>query len=172
MYQFRFQLEFQDMLTLNLIHEKVHRRWWSGLLRVLGIALGAAALLEAALMLIFLREKVGLALVLALLGAAMVTAPCWRPRLNAWQSQRMLVRGGGEQTVTLADDGIHGHDEKGEGVSPWSAVEEAYHARGLYLLFVDRKHALILPERALERGDAAALKAFLEEKLQRNIKEL
>lgn len=172
MYQFRFQLEFQDMLALNLVHEKAHRRWWGRLLRVLGIALGAAALLEAALMLIFLREEAGLALVLTLLGAVMVTAPCWRPRLNAWQSQRMLVRGGGEQTVTLADDGIRGHDEKGEGVFPWSAVEEAYHARGRYLLFVDRKHALILPERALERGDEAGLRAFLEEKLQRKVKEL
>ena len=75
MYQFHFQLEFQDMLALNLVHEKVHRRWWGRLLRVLGIALGAAALLEAALMLIFLREEAGLALALALLGVAMVTAP-------------------------------------------------------------------------------------------------
>ncbi len=51
-------------------------------------------------------------------------------------------------------------------------MEEAYHARGRYLLFVDRKHAMILPERALEQGDAAGLNAFLEDKLQRKVKEL
>lgn len=169
MYQFQFECDFQELLTLNRVHEKVHRSWWRSLIRGLSVVVGVIALLETGLLVALGTETPFLCALLVVMGLILLSGGFWRPRLSAWQSKRMQVKHAGESTVTLDEEGAHGCNLKGNNFSPWASFEEAYYSRECYLLFVDRTHALVLPVRALTQGDPAALRAFLEEKLQKEI---
>ena len=76
----------------------------------------------------------------------------------------MQIRDLGEVTVTLDDAGVRERSRKGESFYPYSSFISCFHSRGRYFLFVDKKHAVILPEQAIAVGDPAALGAKLSEK--------
>ena len=67
-------------------------------------------------------------------------------------------------TVTLDDAGVREQGRKGEGFYPYASFIGCFHSRGRYFLFLDKKHAVILPEAAMAVGDPAALGARLAEK--------
>lgn len=106
------------------------------------------------------------------LGIAAITAiafECFRPAMLSRRSQKTSLQGAGELTVTLDETEVHCHHGKGDVRYPWSAFVDGYYCRGQYLLFLDKLHAVGLPERALVVDDPATLRAFLEEKLQKEI---
>ena len=84
----------------------------------------------------------------------------------------MLLKGMGSITVELTEEGIRGQSGKGEDHYPYSSVIGACHYGGCYFLFLDERHAILLPERALILGSPIALKPWLEEKLKKEILEL
>lgn len=178
MYQFQFEYDFQDLLTLNRVYEKVYRRW-IGPLRIFNIVIGVILWLEAVAVMSFLSALewggttyLVTAVVFMLLGTLFLTGWYWRPRLNAWSSKRLLVKNSGELTVSLEEDGVRDSCKKGESFHPWDAFISSFHSRGRYLLFIDKRHAIILPERAMIQGDSTVLRAFLEAKLQKKVKEI
>lgn len=91
---------------------------------------------------------------------------------TAWRSKRMMVEGAGELTADLEETGVRGRSQKGEDFYPYGSFIGAYHYKGRYFLFQDKKHAVLLPDAGLVEGDAAELKNFLEQKLGTAIQEL
>lgn len=170
MYRFQFKYDFEDAMTMCRVHEKVHRRWPTLIVRVFGVALGIFALLDAAFLIALGTDSIGLCVVLMVLGLLLLSEKLWRPRLNAWQIAR--VSADVVLTVALEEDGVRSESEKGESWNPWSAFDEAWYSKERYLLFLDKRHVVILREQALVKGDPAGLRVFLEDKLQMEIKEI
>jgi len=74
--------------------------------------------------------------------------------------------------VALEEDGLREHSLKGEGFYPWRAFIDVCRSRGSYLLFLDKKHAVILPQRIISEETILPLERFLTEKFGKEIKEI
>ena len=163
-YQFKVNgYTIQDLVILCRVTAKRYR-WartllFRGIALILGlIMLGMGALILAA------EGSTVLGIALILLSLLYLTLSIFYYRLTAWRSSRMQIKDVGEITVTLDDAGVREQSRKGEGFYPYSSFISCFHSRERYLLFLDKKHAVILPEQAITVGDPAALGAKLAEK--------
>lgn len=163
-FQCEVHYTYQDMLALTKLVAKTYRKWWSILLRVLLIVLGAFLLLTFLLSVWLLGDPVEELLVPGIVGALCLLVGLFRHRLNALQSYRMLVKGAEDGRFTLDEDGFHEETAKGHSDHPYSAFFEIMYYRERYFLFLDKRHAYVLPLRCLVEGDPAALGSFLEQK--------
>lgn len=170
MFQFQYEYTLEDMNALSRISAKTYRRKkvliYRAVLAVMGIAyLGMGVLLLSG-------GSTAPGVILAVAGVLFAAVSLLYHQGSAWRTKRLMVGGEGGFTVTLEEESVHGKSESGESAYPYSAVIGAYHYRERYFLFLDTHHAMLLPERALTRGDSAALRGFLEEKLKKEIKEM
>lgn len=170
MFQFQYDYTLEDMNALSRVTAKTYRRKKVLILRVVLALLGLAYLFVGGVMLSGKGTIPGLILIAAgLLFGAMAV---FYHQGTAWRSKRMMVEGMGSLTVTLEEEGLRGKSGLGEEFFLYSAVIGGYHYRERYFLFLDKRYATLLPERALTQGDPAGLRSFLIEKLKVEIKEL
>lgn len=170
MFQFQYSHTLEDMNALSRVSAKTYRRKRVLIYRGVLALLGIVYLVMGGLILSHGGIVAGLILLAA---GALFSAIClFYHQGTAWRSKRMALEGEKDFTVTLEENGIHGKSEKGEGTNVYSAVIGAYHYKKRYFLFLDKRHALLLPERGLIQGDPAQLKDFLSEKLGKEVKEL
>ena len=59
-----------------------------------------------------------------------------------------------------------------DGKFAYSAFKELYHSEGAYYLYIDKAHAVVLPERCFTQGDPAAFGPFIAEKTGLEVKEI
>lgn len=172
--QFQFYFpkgyETRDLILLNKTAARAFHRWWNLLSRVLLCGLGAVTLLGGILTLTAAggtHEMLSASLFPMILGAAWLVLGLENFRLSAWLSRRLQIRNAGGVTVTLDDGGVtEATQNKGSTRYEYSAFTAVFRRGTTYVLFLDRKHALLLPERVLTRGDPNALGSFLHDRLQ------
>lgn len=169
-FQFKLTYAFEDLLVLNRVVRKTYRRWPARISRGVGFFL-CALCVPLGIFLLYLGELLTGFLDL-LLGLVILALTIWYDRINAWASRRLLLKDTGEITVTLDEDGLLEQSLKGEAFYPYGAFIGGFHCRGRYLLFLDKKHGVILPEYAVTAGDPAALGVWLTEKLGKEIIEV
>lgn len=168
-YQFKLNgYEFKDLLVLCRVTAKRYRRGRTAVHRTIYVLAGLVLLATGALLLLEATLQKGDSL---LLGAVLLAAGLlylglgiFYHRLTAWRSHQMQLKDVGEVTVTLDDAGVREQGRKGEGFYPYASFIDCFHSRGRYFLFLDKKHAVILPEAAMAVGAPAALGARLAEK--------
>lgn len=166
-FRFQFSYTFEDLVVLNRVVRKTYRRRSYAICRAVGFLLGAVSLLMGLLLLVLGERSSGL---LGLIpGLAILALSIWFDQINAWASQRLLMKGTGEIAVALGEDGVREESLKGEAVYPYQAFIGGFVCRGRYLLFLDKKHAVILALEAMTQGDPAELGPWLADKLGGNI---
>ena len=92
-------------------------------------------------------------------------------RIVAWLSARMQLKTGSLDT-TFAEDEISVVTDKLKEQYPYSSVIEAYHYKKTYFLYVDKRHAMLLPERCFTEGDVSLFGEFISEKCKVTVKEV
>lgn len=170
MFQFQYDYTLEDMNALSRVSAKTYRRKKALVYRTIMTLLGIAYLALGIYALAHRSWIMGTIFFAA--GAFFGAAAVFYHQGTAWRSRRMMVEGEGVFTVDLEEDSIRGKSAKGEGSYLYSAVIGAYHYKERYFLFLDKRYALLLPERGLTQGDPAELKEFLSEKLGKEVKEL
>lgn len=170
MFRFQFDYTLEDMNALSRLAGKTYRRKKVLITRTVLALLGLAYLAMGALF--FADQSWVVGIILFVAGVFFAAVAIFYHQGTAWRSKRMMVEGEGTFTVDLEEENVRGRSGKGESAYPYSAVTGAYHYQERYFLFVDKRHAMLLPERGLVQGDGAALKGFLEEKLGKEIKEI
>lgn len=170
MFQFRYEYTLEDMNALSRVTARTYRRKKVLLYRAVLVLLGAAYLAIGGLMLFHQSWAVGIVLFAA--GLLFTALSLFYHQGIAWRTKRMMVEGEGDFTVELEEESIRGKSEKGESAYPYSAVIGAFHYKERYFLFLDKRHAMLLPERALIKGDRTVLNGFLTEKLGKEIEEI
>lgn len=180
--EFRFELpegySYQDMLMLcrAYVRKGPVRRWLDRLFRLCMILLGGAWILSALSWLDggYVGETPLWILVVCpmLIGIFLLALGLFLDRLSAWGSRRRNLQNAGRILVCLNEDGVTEETKKGKDIRPYSAFTEAYACKGYWLLFVDQRHAYILPQAAMTAGDPAVFSDFLTEKTGKTIKRI
>lgn len=170
MYQFQYDYSLEDLNALSRVAGKTYRRTKVVVFRTVLALLGVAYLYVGGVLIAGGGTLVGIILLVA--AALFGSLAIFYHQGTAWRSKRMMVEGMGSLTVTLEEEGLRGESGLGEEFFLYSAIIGAFHYRDRYFLFLDERHATLLPERALTEGDPAGLRSFLTEKLGAEIKEL
>lgn len=170
MFQFQYEYTLEDMKILSRVTARLYNRRKVLIRRtVLGV-MGLAYLFIGGILLGAGNALVGGILLTA--GVIFASMAVFYHTGAAWRSKRMMAEGMGLMTVTLEDATLRGETGKGGASYPYDEVTEACHFRGRYFLFLDKRHAMLLPERALVQGQQAGLKPFLEKKLGKEIRDI
>ena len=170
MFQFQFEFTLEDMDTFSRMMAKTYRRKKVLIYRVVLALLAVAYLVMGGLLLFVGRTVFGLFMIVG--GVFFATRFLFYHRWVARRAIRGMKEGSVGTTVTLEEERIHDKDEKMESVYPYGSIDNGYHYRDRYFLFLDKRRALILPERGLTQGDLGCLKKFLEDKIGKEIVEL
>ena len=72
----------------------------------------------------------------------------------------------------FGDDELQHEQNEMSGKYAYSAFKELYHSSSAYYIYIDKAHAIVLPERCFTQGDPAAFGAFLAEKTGLEVKEI
>ncbi len=158
---------FGDLVALNRAAFRVNRQWGELILRLLLCGFG---LVQIAAGLALLRTEAltpenGSALVFpVVLGTLLLLLGLGRTWLSALASRRLLSKNVGPIAVTLTNRSFREETRKGSARYPYASFTAIARSGGDYLLFLDKRHAFILPERSRSGGDPEAFQGFLEEK--------
>lgn len=170
-YRFSVSGSREDYLALNRLFIQKSRLWRVviPLLRTVEFLLGAFCVLTGVLMLlpVAAREDRSWSLALGLLipGLFLLYRSLFYYRRRARRTGRSAVQDAGEATLTFSDESITETTSKGGATYPYSAFVEAYAYDARWFLFLDERHAFILPRAAMTEGEKETFSAFLSEKL-------
>lgn len=180
--EFRFELpegySYQDVLALMrvLIRKRKIGRWVRLLFRLAMVLFGGSMVLSALSWLDggYVGETPLWVLVVwpLFMGTLLLALALFEDHLAAWGSRRRNLQNAGRILVCLNEDGVTEETKKGKDIRPYSAFTEAYACKGYWLLFVDQRHAYILPQAAMTAGDPAVFSDFLTEKTGKTIKRI
>ena len=180
--EFRFELpegySYRDMLVLCRVYRRKSRvrRWFSRLFRLAMVLFGGSMVLSALSWLDggYVGETPLWVLVAwpLFMGTLLLALALFEDHLAAWGSRRRNLQDLGRISVCLDADGVILETKKGKDIRPYSAFTEAYACKGYWLLFVDQRHAYILPQAAMTAGDPAVFSDFLTEKTGKTIKRI
>ena len=82
------------------------------------------------------------------------------------------LRAQGMITMTAGEDGMHAEAEALSSDYSYRAFQDVARFKETYYLYVDRRRALILPDRCFTEGNPADFGAFLEQKTGRTIRNI
>jgi len=176
--EFRFLLdqgnEFRELLLLNkvVVRRSSFLRIFVPLLRIILIAGGLFLLLPGCVLLFGQYDNKTAGVAAALVGLVWFLLGVFYYRYGALRSRAMTLKNIGSIILMLTQDGIQEVTQKTESRFGYDAIREVYFYRNTYFLFVDRKHALILPCSKLVLGQAEDLEKTLEERCQTTVKKL
>lgn len=168
-FQFRYEYTTQDMVTLSRVTSRVYRRQRTMIARAAYVILGLVYLGLGTT--VYAGGDIGLGTLLIGASALFIGIAILYHRWSARRSRKRMA-GFGQVTADLEDGGIRGKSRKGESFYPYDEVVGAFHCRGVYFLFLDATHAVLLPERAQVAGEPGALRPWLERKLKQEIIEI
>ena len=180
--EFRFELpegySYRDMLVLCRVYrcKSRVRRWFSRLFRLAMVLFGGSMVLSALSWLDggYVGETPLWVLVAwpLFMGTLLLALALFEDHLAAWGSRRRNLQNAGRILVCLNEDGVTEETRTLREACPYSAVTEAFACKGYWLLFVDQRHAYILPQAAMTAGDPAVFSDFLTEKTGKTIKRI
>ena len=170
MFQFQFAYTLEDLTALSRAAGKTYLRGRTLICRV-SMALLAVAYLVFGGLLLSIGSTVS-GLVFMAFGVCFAAFFLLYHRWSARLTRRRMMEGTGAMTVTLEEERISDKNEKAESTYPYSSIIGAYHYQERYFLFIDKRRALILPERGLTQGDMGSLRSFLEDKIGNTVVEL
>ena len=170
-YQFRYTYTLEDLTVLARVAMAAYRKWRVRIYRII-VAVLSAVYLFAGIAILRSGRRKGAGIVAVAVGVFLGAIALFYYQFTAHRSRRLLVEQAGEITVTLEEGGVRGVHQKGEEFHPYSAVIGIFRSKGRFFLFIDKKHAIILPEEKLTAGDPALLNFWLRQKLGQEIREL
>jgi hypothetical protein len=96
------------------------------------------------------------------------------PFVNRWMISRLYKA---NSTMLKAEyrfggSGVRTGTGEASSIYTWPAFRELYHSKGVYYLFIDTNHAMILPERSFTQGEPAAFGPYMAEKTGQEMKEI
>lgn len=169
MYRFQLERTLEDYNALSRVYAKTTykravliRRTLYGVSAAFFLLLGAGNC--------YLKRWVFAAIYMSMALFFVVSNLFWHP-LVARRMWRHASKDLGTITVWLEESGIRTKHAKEESLSPYEAYDGVYYYRERYFLTSGGEIGA-LPEHSLVEGDPATLKAFLADKLQKEVQEI
>lgn len=177
--EFRFELpngySTQELMVLNKlsIQARKLRRWITPLFRLFSIVVGVAFILSGLSWLD--GGYVGETPIWQLVALPLAAGLLWLLgglfyfRLSAWQSRCMMLKNSGGFLIVLDDEGVTETTSKGTAHYHYSSFQHAYTDQKRWFLFLDKRHAFILPKEAMTMGDPEMFADFWKSKSGKDI---
>lgn len=160
--------EKADFIAMQKLYQKTVQPWWWKALALVMLLAGVFLVFGGALMLALDEEVFGQALVSLLMGGLLILLTLFRTRINAWGSRRQAMKTG-NLTIKFSAEGLTETSRMGTFSMPYGNVERVFYYRERYFLFLDKRHAHILPERAFAVGDPKDFPAFIEDRTGKRV---
>ncbi len=163
----------QDLLALNKLSVKKNKlyRWLTLVFRLILCLAGIFFLLAGALLIyggsIGAKTDWPLSAIMILLGLLWLCMGIFYYQRKARRSRR--ISDAGRIRAAFSDDGIEEESNKSRTCYRYDAFVGAYDYRGRWFLFLDKRHAIILPRAAMTMGKMETFASFLEQKLGKQI---
>ena len=172
-FQAKLDYRAEDMLNFTKFHRRTHRNIML-VVRILLflLILGDVPLL---LMLAFNSGHVDFFnLFLALVLLALFVFYLFLDRIRARSSVKAWEKMNPGMILSFTEDGAEGQCAISQTTYLYAAFTELFHSRKneCFYLYVERQHAVVLPERCFTQGDPAAFGAFIAEKTGLEVKEI
>lgn len=155
-----------DMLKFIKLYGRMSgaRRWLRPLFRIILILVGAFLVLTGIFMIALGRgagENTVTLIALLAVGLLWLYYGIFYNRISARRSRKLMVKNAGSFTITLDEEGIMEQTAKGEARYPYASFTSAVFHTDRWYLFLDKRHAIILPLHAMVSGAPAELESFL-----------
>ena len=176
--EFRFILdngnEFRELLLLNkvVVKRNAFLRVFVPLLRIALTIIGVFFLLTGCVLLFGDYDSKSAGVACTLVGVVWTFLGLFYYRYGAWRSHRMTLKNVGSIIISLTEHDIVEVSQMSDARFGYDAVRELYFYRDTYFLFLDRRHALILPLAKLSSGQAELLEQELSSRCGKTLKKL
>lgn len=170
MYQFEIEYSLKDYEAFSRLAAKTVRKKPILIRRIVSAVFTACYFFLAVLW--FLLHNWVAGVIFAGLGIFFSVYDIRWHSLTAQRMKKNALKDTGIITIMLEENGVRMCHQKGNSFTPYDAITEAFHFWEYYVFTIDGRQGILCPERALTQGDPAMLKAFLEEKLHQEIKEI
>lgn len=170
-FQLTTECDKETMLAFARTAGKTTRKWPMRIRRCIDFLFAMFLLIEAAL-LIWLGSDSPIIIVAIPMGLFFLFLGIFYYPLTAFQMRRLAMKGSSRKNILLTEEGIFSRTEIEEGKMVYSAFDQLFHYCHYYVLFVDKKHGVILDEKGIQQGNPTELSAFLERKCGKQIANL
>lgn len=160
--------EKRDFMTIQRVYQRTVQPWWWKVFAVIMLLAGVFLVLSCGVLLAVDEEVFAQALFAFLMGGLLVLLTLFRTRINAWAARRNMPK---MENLTFKLSGTE-ITEQYDGATvqmPYSGIARVIHYKGYYFLFLDKRRAHILPERAFVVGDVRDFPAFIEDRTGKRI---
>ena len=170
-FEVKTELSKEDFNAYYWLNQKVHARFAYILGRVFGIA--AVVLLIVLVGTIAVYRLWDDLEVIRPFGIFVLLLIVW-PLVNrylvsqAYKANSSALKG----VYRFGDDELQHEQNEMSGKFAYSAFKELYHSGSAYYIYIDKAHAIVLPERCFTQGDPAAFGRFMAEKTGLTVKEI
>ena len=163
MFEISTEYTYQDYLAFARLVMRTYQKGLSLVLRLL-LGLAGGCYLAVSLLMLF-TEGFGLEwLWVGIVGLLLLVTAIFTGPLNALRSSRHAVQGTGPIRFRFSEDCFSHECALESGLHPYRALHALWRFRGRYFLFLDRRHAYILPASGLSDGAPADFERFLSER--------
>ncbi len=170
-FEVKTELSKEDFTAFYRLNQKVHARVATLLLKILGIAAYALGLVLTVQMVVFRLWESGDVFWPYCVFILMLAV--W-PLVDRFMISQLFKANGSmlKGEYRFHDEEVLTGADHMSGRYAYSAFRELYHTRDAYYLYIDKGHAVILPERCFTQGDPAAFGRFIAEKTGLEVKEI
>ena len=154
------------MTEFNIVHRKTKAKWLTWL--------RAAMTLLVIIMVVnniwLLTQRVQFSTVFLLLfELALLVYVFFLDRVNGYFTGRQLLKGHNTVETVFQEDGMTTASAGIEQRIPYSQIADIYCRNQVLYMYLDKKHAHVVPESDIEGGTPEELEAFLREKCGKEI---
>lgn len=158
--------EKADFIAMQKLYQKKMLPWWKYVFALILLIAGVIVVAEGILLLAF--GNIGQGLFSLVWGLLLALLFLFRTRINAWGSRRQAMKTG-NLTIKFSAEGLTETSRMGTFSMPYGNVERVFYYRERYFLFLDKRHAHILPERAFAVGDPKDFSTFIEDRTGKRV---
>ncbi len=155
-----------DFVALQKLYQKKMLPWWKYVFAIIMLLAGAIIVVEGILLLAL--GNIGQGLFSLALGLLLALLFLFRARVNAWSARRNMAKME-NMTIKLSADHITETNAGAMFQVPYGNVERVFYYRERYFLFLDKRHAHILPEAHFAVGDPKDFSAFIEDRTGKQV---
>ena len=170
-FEAKTELDKKDFLAFYRLNQKAHARVAYILGRVLGVAVIVLLIVLAAATVVYrLWDDMKVMRPFGVFVLLLIVKPLVDRYLisQAYKANSSALKG----VYRFGDDELQHEQNEMSGKYAYSAFKELYHSSSAYYIYIDKAHAIVLPERCFTQGDPAAFGAFLAEKTGLEVKEI
>ncbi len=165
MFKFGVEYSFKDFIALNKLYAKKMKKWWRRAIEIFYIVAGIIFILIGAVM---LTEEISFSWFFVIfLGIILILLMVFAPYLGAIQTKRLLLQDEHKMEFSFEEEFFIETTDKSESKRFYNSIFSLYFYKDRYFIFLDKRHAYIIPKDFLKEINQDEFIKFISEKSEK-----